>query len=54
MTGQTLSAGSHVSSPPRGLEVPKGALRTVLFGSSAPAGLRVLVKRTHVESLLLL
>ena len=54
MRGQTLSAGGHASSLPRGLKLPKGALSTVLFGSQAPAGLRVLVKRTHIESLLLL
>ena len=28
-----VSAGSHASSPPRGLKLPKGALSTVLFGS---------------------
>ena len=48
------SAGSHASLHPRGLKLPKGALSSVLFGISAPAELRVLVKWTHVESLLLL
>ena len=49
-----VSAGSHASSHPHGFKLPKGALSAVLFRSSAPAGFGVLVKGTHVESLLLL
>ena len=53
MIGQTLRAGTHASSPPRRLKLPKGALSTIPPRSKAPEGLRVLVAEL-VEPILVL
>ena len=55
MTGQTLSAGSHASAHSVGLKGPRGLQIPFRSGVKPRRNLGLfLVKRTHVESLLLL
>ena len=52
--GPNASAGGHTSSHPTGLKLSKRALSSIFVREVSPGELRVLVKGTHVASLLLL